>query len=320
MSNAHLPAPAPGRQEAFRHEAFLYAGVADFLAGTVPFVRDALAADEPVLVVVDRAKIDLMRAELNGDAGGVRFADMAEVGRNPARIIPAWRQFLTEHAAGGRPVRGIGEPIWAGRSPAELVECQQHESLLNVAFAGTSAWRLLCPYDTEALGPAVIDEACRSHPFVLEGDCYRPSDSFVGHGSYHHLGDPLPEPAVPPAELRFGPGLLHAVRELVRRHAALCRLGAARTADLALAVNEIATNSLRHGGGGGVMRLWQEGSLLICEVRDRGRIDQPLVGRVRPTTERECGRGLWLANQLCDLVQIRSTSGGTVVRLHMSAG
>ena len=29
------------------------------------------------------------------------------------------------------------------------------------------------------------------------------------------------------------------------------------------------------------------------------------------------GYGLWLANQLCDLVQIRSLPAGTAVRLHM---
>jgi hypothetical protein len=32
------------------------------------------------------------------------------------------------------------------------------------------------------------------------------------------------------------------------------------------------------------------------------------------------GRGLWLTNQLCDLVQIRSGDAGTVVRAHVLAG
>jgi anti-sigma regulatory factor (Ser/Thr protein kinase) len=34
-----------------------------------------------------------------------------------------------------------------------------------------------------------------------------------------------------------------------------------------------------------------------------------------PPLSDEGGRGLWLANQLCDLVQIRSGENGTVVRL-----
>ena len=56
---------------------------------------------------------------------------------------------------------------------------------------------------------------------------------------------------------------------------------------------------------------------VVCEVRDGGHIDAPLVGRERPSLERPGGRGLWLVNQLCDLVQIRSFPTGTVVRLHM---
>ena len=80
-------------------------------------------------------------------------------GANPACIIPAWREFVDEHAAASRALRGIGEPIWPDRTSAELVECQRHESLLNLAFAGTRSFHLLCPYDTEALDAAVIEEA-----------------------------------------------------------------------------------------------------------------------------------------------------------------
>ena len=65
---------------------------------------------------------------------------MAEIGANPACIIPAWRDFVDECAEAGRAIRGIGEPIWADRSPAELVECQRHESLLNLAFADTRSF------------------------------------------------------------------------------------------------------------------------------------------------------------------------------------
>jgi anti-sigma regulatory factor (Ser/Thr protein kinase) len=74
-----------------------------------------------------------------------------------------------------------------------------------------------------------------------------------------------------------------------------------------------------HGGGTGTLRLWRENGSLLAEVEDRGRIDRPLVGRLRPGIAQEGGRGLWLANQLCDLVQIRSGDAGTVVRLHVLA-
>jgi hypothetical protein len=58
-----------------------------------------------------------------------------------------------------------------------------------------------------------------------------------------------------------------------------------------------------------------EGDDIVVEVADAGVIEQPLVGRLRPTVEQEGGRGLWIANQLCDLVQVRSGAEGTVVRL-----
>src|SRR5947209_15693920 len=133
-------------ERVFRHEAVLYAGSEQFSDACLTFIREGVEAGEPVLVMVPRAKIDALRSGLNGQADGVHFADMEEVGANPARIIPAWRRFVDDQSMTGRRMRGIGEPIWAGRSPDELVECQHHESLLNLAFAGAPAFHLLCPY------------------------------------------------------------------------------------------------------------------------------------------------------------------------------
>jgi MEDS: MEthanogen/methylotroph, DcmR Sensory domain len=98
--------------DGFRHEAFLYADHSEFLAGTAAFTRDAVTAGEPILAVVDAAKITALRAVLDGDAERVQFADMATVGRNPARIIPAWQAFVDQHRAKRQRLRGISEPIW----------------------------------------------------------------------------------------------------------------------------------------------------------------------------------------------------------------
>ena len=59
---------------------------------------------------------------------------METLGRNPARLIPAWRRFLNEHAQDGRSARILSEAAWPGRNPAELSECSRYESLLQVAF------------------------------------------------------------------------------------------------------------------------------------------------------------------------------------------
>jgi anti-sigma regulatory factor (Ser/Thr protein kinase) len=303
--------------EEFRHEALLYAGMQDFLAGTIPFVRGGVEAGEPVLVVESASKIALLRAELGSDAGSVVFADMADVGANPARIIPAWRDFVRRHRAEGRRLRGIGEPIWNGRTPLELVECQRHESLLNTAFATGDPWWLLCPYDTEAMDPSVIDEARRSHPYVTDGTSFRTSDDYRGLDACSAPFDvPLPTPGSGMQELVFGADSLGDVRGLAGRFAADAGLGPSRIANLVLAVNEVATNSVVHGGGKGWFRIWRDAGALSCEVRDTGRIDRPLVDR-ELSGDTVGPRGLWLANQLCDLVQIRSLPEGNAVRLHM---
>jgi anti-sigma regulatory factor (Ser/Thr protein kinase) len=302
----------------FAHEALLYAGDDGFLEGTMPFVREGLAAGEPMLLVLSAAKIERIRGELNGDCERILFADMDEVGDNPARIIPAWRRFLDEQATEGRAARGIGEPIWGARSPDELVECHLHESLLNLAFADAPAFRLLCPYDTTTLDEDVIEEARRSHPYLVENGTRRISPSYRGlEAIATPFADPLPAPPASVQELDFDRESLGTLRHLLAARAAEAGFGEARTKDLVLAVNEVATNSVRHGGGAGTLRVWVGTRWLVCEIEDRGRIDDPMVGREEPKSDRLEGRGLWIANQVCELVQVRTFATGSLVRLHM---
>jgi anti-sigma regulatory factor (Ser/Thr protein kinase) len=300
----------------FRHELLLYSGEDGFLAGTVPFIEEALSCGEPVLVSVSNARIELLKEVLGQRRDGVQFADMHVLGGNPARIIPAWRRFLDEQAPDGRPVHAIGEPIWPGRSPAELSECQRHESLLSIAFDG-QPWSLLCPYESDALEESVIQAARESHPIIAQEGARRPSDSFA---AARQPSDPfagvLPAPAGEPQEMAFTRGQLGGLRRFASGIAAEALEGT-RVQDLVLAVNELATNSIRHGGGRGTLRIWREGTTLLCEVCDDGRISEPLVGRMQPGARQRTGRGLWLVHHLCDLVQIRSSCAGSVVRVHM---
>jgi anti-sigma regulatory factor (Ser/Thr protein kinase) len=296
---------------AFRHEVMLYDSPETFVDGAAPFIRDAVAAGDPIMVAIGAEKIDLLRSRLGEDADRVVFADMAEIGANPARIIPAWQQFVDTHP--GRAMRGIGEPIWADRSPTELVECQCHEALLNVAFAAASDFHLICPYDTVELDADVIAEAEASHPFVAGS----PSGAYRGHDAVPQFAAPLPEPPADAGVHEITRGSLADLRHLTAAEGERAGLSLQRTHDLVLSVHEIATNSVRHGGGRGVLRIWSDADALICDVRDSGRISQqPLVGRVRPKLDQTGGWGLWLANQLCDLVQLRELPEGSAVRLH----
>jgi anti-sigma regulatory factor (Ser/Thr protein kinase) len=304
--------------DGFRHEALLYAGDDDFVRRTSDFVRDGLEAGEPTLVVVAARKIDWLRDALNGHADRVHFADMADVGHNPARIIPAWREFVAKHADTGVRLRGIGEPVYPERDADALIECQRHESLLNVAFDGGRAWWLLCPYDTTALDPAVIDEALRSHPYVMDGH----SRTSLDYRGLDECAAPfetlLPDPPASALVFDFDGRNVGDVRAVVSHYISRLGFDETQTADFALAVHELATNSIRHGGGSGRLRLWSDEATAVAEVSDAGVIGDPLAGRVNPVESVESGRGLWLANHLCDLVQIRSHPRGSIVRAHLA--
>ncbi len=306
-------------EDPFRHEALFYKGEEGFLRGTLPFIGEALEAGEPVLVAVTDARAKQLARALGEDRARVRFIDMREVGGNPARVIPAWREFLSEYGA-GQSVRGVGEPAWPGRSVAELAECERHESLLNLAFADGPEWSLLCPYDLDALDPEVVRAARLTHPGLLHEGISRRSDSYLPlHRAPSPLAGSLPDAPDYRDELSFTARGLGAVRNLVSTRAARAGLREEPREDLVLAVNELVTNSVQYGGGGGTLRIWEEPGALICDVRDRGYIDDPLVGRIAPPLDQHGGRGLWLVNHLCDLVQIRSTPKGTIVRVRMSA-
>jgi anti-sigma regulatory factor (Ser/Thr protein kinase) len=315
----HIGVPTMDPPTEFRHEALLYAGEDRFLDGVLPFIRDGLAAGEPILVAVSEARIRLLSSSLGADTERVRFADMGEVGRNPARIIPVWRDFLDVHTVAGRPVRGIGEPVWEGRSADELVECRHHESLLNFAFDGGVSWRLMCPYDVEALDHDAVEVAHTTHPFVIdEGGVDHESESYVppadDAGPFEGPLSPAPAAA---AGIGFAEDDLPQVRAHVYGAAREAGLDPERTANVVLAVSELASNSVCHADGHGTVRAWTEPGEFVAEVSDAGHFDDPLVGRIRPTPVQLYGRGLWLVNQFCDLVQIHSAGEGSVVRVHM---
>jgi anti-sigma regulatory factor (Ser/Thr protein kinase) len=302
----------------FQHQALLYRDAAEFLAGTVPFVRDGLVVGEPVLVAVPGSHVDLLSGVLGDAAAGrVRFADMTEAGRNPGRIIP-WvlNAFLEEHA--GVRVRIIGEPIWPGRSTVEYPACVQHEALINRAFAGRDA-TILCPYDATALDQGALSDAERTHPEVLGAGPERVSPRYRPDEVVREYNQPLPPVPVGAARVDFDAAGLALVREFVGRYAADVGLGERRAVDFQLAVNELTTNAVTHGGGRGMLAVWSEPGLVAAEVQDEGRAVQPLSGRVPPAPDRLGGRGLVLVNYVSDLVRVHTAPTGTTVRVYLYA-
>jgi hypothetical protein len=303
----------------YRHEALLYSGPDEFRTAAVSFARRAVRAGDPILVMVSSPKIDMLRRELGADAEKVSFADMAEVGRNPGRIIAAWHAFVQAHT-GAAQLYGIGEPIYPGRSPAEVTECQLHEALLNVAFdASTPLW-LLCPYDLESLTAAVVDEAWRTHPLVAQGEDRQQSSRYRPVDLADPFARPRPAPPRDADHLTVRPGDLGRVGPFVARHAQQAGLGQQSTTALMVAVKQITASSLRDVGGEGELRAWADGPALVCEISDHSHLTWPLAGRLPAGAGAGTGTGpgddLWFANQLCDLVQLYSSPGRATIRLH----
>ncbi|MEU9133079.1 sensor histidine kinase [Kitasatospora sp. NPDC048540] len=312
------PGPARSPETGVRHILFPYADERRFLSGTLSFVEHALEAGESVVVAVSGPREQSLREALvgAGTADRVSFLDTGELGGNPGRLIPMWQAWIGKVAQAGRPVRAISENRWPGRTEAETAELRYHEWLLNRAFADSPVWWLLCPFDTAAVAEGTLGALQRCHPFVLGQDGPEPATAFI-EGPYAF--EPLTDPCDPNEELTFVAGELASVRERITACAGRHGLTGDRLRDLLLAATEIAANSVKHAGGG-TLRTWAADARVICEFRDTGYIDDPLAGRVRPTMDQIGGRGLWLVQQMCDLVQIRSSPDtGTVIRLTMAA-
>ena len=294
------------------HAAFFYRGQPDYVAAIVAFVQSGLAAGEPALVAVPGTKASVIRDQLPAVPGEVVFTDMAELGRNPARITPEVRAFADKHP--GQRVRFVGEPIWPGRSAAEIGEAARHEALINLAFA-QAPMTILCPYDASGLAGSVLAGARRTHQEpAASGATGRTWRDNLPPGCDRPLHPVPAEAEVLPYDTDLGP-----VRRLVAGHARRAGLGEERTVDLVLAVNEVAANTISHTTGGGVLHVWHTPGEIVCQVHDQGEITDPLAGRVRHGPD-DRGHGLWLVNQVCDLVEPRTGPAGTTVRMHIRRG
>ncbi len=298
----------------FTHPALFYRDQCEYVAAGAAFVRSGLEAGEPVAVAVPEDNLRLLRAELGKDGAAVRFVDMAQAGRNPGRIIPrVLRAFADAHPH--RHVRLIGEPIWAGRSPAEYPACAQHEALINHAFAGRRV-TILCPYDAARLAPEVLADAHATHPVVISDGLELASGAYAPDHVIAAYNQPLPRPPGAFA-FSFDGSLLPDARHLVLERAVALGLPPGRRDDLALAIAELTTNSVVHGGGSGTVRIWAEGDHVVWEVEDGGHIGDPLAGRCPPPPDRPGGRGLLLVHYVSDLVRTHTLPGATTTRCYL---
>ena len=306
-----ITAASPDR---FRHLALFYHSAGEYLSALCGFIRASRASGEAVLVAVPERQAERVRQGLGDESAQVAIVDMTELGRNPARIIPEILAYASKHR--GQRVCCIGEPIWPGRTAAEIQEATRHEALINLAFRDSPV-TFLCPYDRTALAKSVIADAASTHPAVIRDWQETASATYLGPAEVPPQCDrPLPLPPAHAETLGYRHDLRQ-VRRFVATRARRAGLAPPRIPDLLIAISELAGNTLRHTGGGGTVQVWRTSEEVICQVADTGHINDPLA-RYRARSEVTAGgNGLWLVNQVCDLVQARTGQAGTTTRLHM---
>ena len=210
---------------------------------------------------------------------------MEEIGLNPARIIAAWADALDEATADGRTLRGVGEPAWYGRRDLELIECQLHELLLNRAFDDGPGVAPALPLRRVA-APArrCATSPWRPTPSAPPPPRGGPSDRYVPDGDLVAFAAPLARPREGVLRGVFrGAHDIPATRHTVAQYARTCGLPEEQVEALQLAASELATNSVRYGGGSGTVAMWVQEGAAVVEFTDAGHVTDPLTGRLTPS-------------------------------------
>jgi anti-sigma regulatory factor (Ser/Thr protein kinase) len=307
--------------ESLAHQALLYGSEEEFLAGTVAFIRDGLECGDLIRVVTTDRNSGWLRAVLGVDAGRVAFGESSQWYRHPVRALAAVHRTVQAASRDGQRLRMIGEPWWTARPARQSTEWARYESLVNAALAGANA-ALLCTYDTSVVGPDVVAEVARTHPELVVNGSARPSPGYLDPVVFNAECDRSPLPELPPPALWFrcdGVDQLVILRDFVTCHAAQAGAAVLDVTQFVQAVYLVATNAIEHGGGSGVVRVWAGPQTIVCEVSDTGAgLRDPLVGRLPSGRVTARGGGVWWARQWCDLVEVRSDSAGTTVRLHLT--
>lgn len=295
------------------HDAMFYRDDHEFAATLVPYVRAGLAEGQAVAAAVTGPNITLLRDALGTDHTRVSFFDRDDWYARPATTVARWHRVLTEATRRGRRhVRLVGEVGFGGHLPS----WHRYEAALNDIFAAAPV-SIVCPYDTRVLPPELLDEARRTHPTVVAGDGRQPSDAYVTTAQFLlDVPEALPPVSGPPVlTMELVGGVVQARQAVTALVEANGWTGLDRADDLVLALSEITTNSLRHGGGRRELRVWLDGCTLTCEVADDGPGPaDPLAGYRPPDPAGTGGRGLWISRQLCDALGIGHRDGATQVR------
>lgn len=299
-----------------RHAAGFYSSTDHLVSQAAPIVAAALGRGEPVAVAIRPGTHKALVDAVGCSAGLIGFGLPDGVHRDSGQTTAAHRArelralvgdagsatVLSEHSDR---LDGLDGRFWT-----EL------DAAMNIACADLPV-SLTCFYPEIPLHLEVVRGARRNHPHLLV-------DGELRHNAHHRpprevLAErPVPAPLLlgpPDVQLRFTAWRLHEVRATVEKLLTSAGFGHDRADDVALAVNEVATNAVEHGSLEAELCGWTGADGVVCEVHDGGTLGDPLPGLRPPHPGEPRGRGVWIARQLCDLLHVWHDSAGTHVRV-----
>ncbi|GAA2597527.1 sensor histidine kinase [Actinomadura fulvescens] len=302
------------------HRALMYGSERDFTDVAVPYLRAGVKAGDAVVVITSAANTALLRGQLGTEAADrIEFIAQADWFRAPMQTLADYYDRTRRDWWPRGRLRLLAEPVWTGFTPLEVREWKRHEAILNVAFAGTPS-TIVCAYDTSTLDAHVIVDAAHTHPELVDGHGARASEHFVDPAEFYAgcNAPPLEPPPAGAARRPFASGELPGLRAFLTAEAIRYGLPSDRVLPFVLAVNEVATNIIRRGGGHGVIWLWAQDGELLCDVADPGRpMEDRFLGYLRPRPHQPGSAAMWAVRLLCHIVEIRSGEHGVLVRMHL---
>src|SRR4051812_32986789 len=101
-----------------RHNAFVYSSTDEYVARTVAFLREGLAAGEGAILAHTRAGIAVAREALDDDAQHVTFVDVSAAYTRPAHTLAAYHAVYAQQLAHTPSLRAVAD-VQVGPDPSE---------------------------------------------------------------------------------------------------------------------------------------------------------------------------------------------------------
>ncbi|MBA8954279.1 anti-sigma factor RsbA family regulatory protein [Actinomadura namibiensis] len=316
------------------HQTLPYTSQTRLLSAARPYVEEGLARGETVVVVAADAFLgrlrDLLPEEITDGAGPerIRLVPADAWYTHPARTLTTVHDMVAQARDDGERMRFWGELPWARWSVPQARQWLRYETLLNVMLAGQHV-TLCCPVDLARLRPSVLEGVYAAHPYLVESrrranPRYQSPERLLRRLNRTRLPDP-------PADVRridFDHRDLAEVRRSVAATARSAGLPDDRVFPVVLAVAELAANAVVHVDGPGRLEVWSSPGELVYQIRSTGTAPMPpACGFLPPDPLSTTGRGLWMARQLADVLEVgicdgdgrgRADGGDTAVRAHFA--